>query len=252
MELFELYLSKLSPKIDFLWQRPKKKVLSTDAQWFDGMRVSENRVNNFMKILSEKAGLSRIYTNHCCRATCITNLSDAGFEARDIMSLSSHTAEASIMPYCQTSSSKKQNMSSALNKNFGSSICKPKSKPCTVTSATVNSPDVPPVAKPPLVDSSNEIDADILQLLSSLEENQENVSPGAPIGQAENALCTIPIANDPVPLVPNVMNVQNSNPVVNYNLDPNMSTPMNVRTNVPTMSFPHSTVTINYNYYPQK
>ena len=65
-----------------------------------------------MKILSVEANLSGIYTNHCLRATCITALDQAGFEARHIMTLSGQKTEASIRSYSRNVSDNMQRDSS--------------------------------------------------------------------------------------------------------------------------------------------
>ena len=67
-----------------------------------------------MKIISVNAGTRQVYTNHCLRATSVTNLDEAGFEARDIMTVSGHHAETSIKSYARTSSGKKKRMSTAI------------------------------------------------------------------------------------------------------------------------------------------
>jgi len=65
-----------------------------------------------MKMLSVEANLSAIYTNHCLRATCITALDQAGFEARHIMTLSGQKTEASIRSYSRNVSDNMQRDSS--------------------------------------------------------------------------------------------------------------------------------------------
>ena len=49
-----------------------------------------------MKKLSVKAGLKKVYTNHCIRSTAITTLDEKGFEAGHIVSMSGHKQEATI------------------------------------------------------------------------------------------------------------------------------------------------------------
>ena len=68
-----------------------------------------------MSELSKQAKLNNRYTNHSVRATCITVLDSKGFEARDIMSVSSHKSEQTIKAYSKTSEGKKRKMSEALS-----------------------------------------------------------------------------------------------------------------------------------------
>ena len=56
-----------------------------------------------------------VYTNHCIRATCITTLDAAGYEARDIMAVSGHRSESSIRNYSRTNIEKKRKMSTELS-----------------------------------------------------------------------------------------------------------------------------------------
>jgi hypothetical protein len=65
-----------------------------------------------MSELSRAAALSKYYTNHCIRATAISALERAGYEARHIMTVSGHRNEASIMSYSRdTSTDQKRQMS---------------------------------------------------------------------------------------------------------------------------------------------
>ena len=52
-----------------------------------------------MSTISKNAKLSRVYTNHCIRATAITLLDRKGFSAHDICSISGHHNEASLGSY---------------------------------------------------------------------------------------------------------------------------------------------------------
>jgi hypothetical protein len=45
----------------------------------------KNALANMMSNISKSVHLSKNYTNHCVRATCITVLSESGFEARHIV-----------------------------------------------------------------------------------------------------------------------------------------------------------------------
>ncbi|XP_038045512.1 uncharacterized protein LOC119720063 [Patiria miniata] len=111
----KLYLSKLNPKSpDTFWQRPKETAPPDDGPWYCIGPVGTNTLGSKMKIISTKAGCSKVYTNHCLRATCVTVLDSAGFASRDIMSVSGHHSEQSIKHYSKTSDDKKKQMSAAL------------------------------------------------------------------------------------------------------------------------------------------
>jgi hypothetical protein len=69
-----------------------------------------------MSDISAIAGLSVLYTNHCIRTTNLTELDNAGIEARHIMRVSGHKSEASIRSYaCRLNESKKRQISHTLS-----------------------------------------------------------------------------------------------------------------------------------------
>ena len=85
---FELYLSHLNPLNEFLFQRPKRNVSTSEDVWYDNMVVGERTLGEKMKNISREAKLSKCYTNHSIRATAVTILDKSGFEARSIRSYS--------------------------------------------------------------------------------------------------------------------------------------------------------------------
>ena len=112
----EKYLMRLNPNCDAFWQRPKPpSQVKDDDVWYDNVPVGKNKLYNKMKELSEQANTSQVYTNHCLRATNVTLLDEAGFEARHIMSVTGHRSEASIRSYSRTGINKKRKMSAALS-----------------------------------------------------------------------------------------------------------------------------------------
>lgn len=119
VKCFEKYLSKLSPKIDALWQRPLEAFEQTSDIWYFGAPLGKNTLSRMMSTISRQAGLSKIYTNHCLRATSITKLDRNGFEARHIMRASGHKSESSIRSYSTHLSEEQQrDMSDCLSKPF--------------------------------------------------------------------------------------------------------------------------------------
>jgi hypothetical protein len=112
---FEKYLMKLNPQCDALWQRPKDFLLASDSQWYYNSPVGEKTLRDFMKNISTKVGLSRIYTNHSCRTTGATVLSKSGFNPAQVMSVTGHKSVNSLAQYQRVSSEEKLTMGSALS-----------------------------------------------------------------------------------------------------------------------------------------
>ena len=98
----ELYLSHLNPLNEFLFQRPKRNVSTSEDVWYDNILLGERTLGEKMKNISREAKLSKGYTNHSIRETVVTILDKSGFEARHIMAVSGHKNEASIRSYSET------------------------------------------------------------------------------------------------------------------------------------------------------
>ena len=95
-----LYLSKLNPKCEAFFQFPKRNWSGpADEVWYENRCLGVNKLANMMKELSVSANLSKIYTNHCVRATAITLWSNAGLSNRHIMAISGHRNEQSLASY---------------------------------------------------------------------------------------------------------------------------------------------------------
>lgn len=92
---FRKYISRLNSENEYLFQRPKTREVSEDEVWYDNMVLGENTLGKKMKVISQQANLSVIYTNHSIRATAVTIFDRSGFEARHIMSVSGHRRVAS-------------------------------------------------------------------------------------------------------------------------------------------------------------
>ena len=103
-----------------------------------------------MKTLSKSAELSRVYTNHCMKATVVTNLDEAGHEARDSTIVSSHKSERSIRSYAiQCPPKKKRKMFGDLSKEFTPAVLKPKPKPTSTALQMENVTEEPEPAEIP-------------------------------------------------------------------------------------------------------
>jgi len=72
-----------------------------------------------MASLSSTYDLSKKYTNHCVRSTCITQLDHSGIESRHIMGISGQKSETSIKTYSKRlSEEKKRQISEVLSDNI--------------------------------------------------------------------------------------------------------------------------------------
>ena len=98
---FELYLSKLYPSLDLLWQKPKAidNFNESDGVWYCNAPLGKNTLGSLMKTISVEYKLSKVYTNHCIRSTAVSVLDNNNFEARHIMRVSGHKSETSIRSY---------------------------------------------------------------------------------------------------------------------------------------------------------
>ena len=96
------YLSKLHPEEDRLFQRAlsvSKSFTDDSPSWFMRSPLSHNLLAGMMKRLSAAAGLSMEYTNHCVRATSITNMKCSGVDDRRICAVSGHKNVQSLEAY---------------------------------------------------------------------------------------------------------------------------------------------------------
>ena len=95
----KLYMSKLNPKSESIFQYPRKNWSFDDNTWYEARPVGVNSLDSMMKNISKAASLSKLYTNHSVRATAITLWSNAGIPNRHIMAISGHRNEQSLAHY---------------------------------------------------------------------------------------------------------------------------------------------------------
>lgn len=120
----QLYLAKLNPKCEAFFQFPKRSWSHPAEEiWFENRCLGVNKLGNMMKELSLSAQLSKVYTNHCVRATAITLWSNAGLPNRHIMAISGHRNEQSLSSYnSRPSSSQLQQCSNVLSQALNPSL----------------------------------------------------------------------------------------------------------------------------------
>ena len=118
---FRKYISHLNPENEYLFQRPKTRDVCEDEVWYDNMVLGENTLRKKMKVISQQAQLSVIYTNHSIRATAVAIFDRSGFEALHIMSVSGHRSESSLKSYCKTGQNTREKMADSLMSVIASS-----------------------------------------------------------------------------------------------------------------------------------
>ena len=117
-------LVKATSMCESLFQRPRDSFNDDDDIWYERRPLGKNKLGNMMSDLSVAAALSKTYTHHCIRATAITTLDQAGYEARHIMTVSGHRNEASIKSYSRdTSTNQKRKMSEAISSIIPVNTC---------------------------------------------------------------------------------------------------------------------------------
>ncbi|XP_078334019.1 uncharacterized protein LOC111099814 isoform X2 [Crassostrea virginica] len=216
---FVSYIDKLNQDLDILWQRPNNKI----EMKFDKVAVGKNTLAQKMRTLSKKAKLSKIYTNHCLRATSIAELDRSGFEARHIMSISGHQSESSIRSYsAHVCDSKKLDMAMSISKAItGDSVCAENEKAATNKISSNTDSELPLLN---LDQNDDSYDMDFLEVTDSQERS----------------------------LIETVFTSQTRETAVNYVPNPRECGPQNRNVKfqpAPVMNFNGSTVNIQYHYY---
>ena len=138
-------VKKLLSKIDCkqttrLFQMAKKHwEKDRDGLWFTGQPLGKNTIVHFMRDISKKANLSKVYTNHCVRATCISRLAEGGVSDHVIMATSGHRSVQSLASYHRLSEEMKKMKVSLLDES--GTVCV--AQPATATGSPVQVQPVP-------------------------------------------------------------------------------------------------------------
>ena len=187
--------------------------------------------------LSKSVKLDGTYTNHSIRATVITTLDRQGFEAHHIIQLSSHKSESTVKEYStKCPENKRKEMFDSLTNAMQpkNKKCKPSGQPAL---ANIDINDIKhnlPTFDLEVIDDFETIDDTLLvDILNETIDKHNNENSN----NNNNQLLT----SAPPPIVPQI-NTQ----VINNNNNAVTKTPPSYR--VPQMYFPHSNVTINYNF----
>ena len=254
---FEKYVSKLNDNCEAFFQTPKPNTPTDDeTPWYKNSPVGTNQLGKFMSIISKEAKLSKVYTNHCLRSTCISILDSSGFANRDICRVSGHQNEASINSYVRrVSDNKKQCMSNAISASIGHAVPLPsppvprpspspstaapnppgpRPSPSPSTAVSTLNPE-PSIQHVQVVDNPQS-DSQLAQVLQShIMDMMETDSTGTDINYEADAV-GVPAGTVAVPTAAVSMNHTTK------------STMQNLKQQHP-MVLNNCNVTINYNYF---
>ena len=169
VQSYKKYLSKLHPDCNAFYQQPRQNVpLDDNSPWYENSPLGVNKLNNFMKTMSHIGGLSQMYTNHCMRKTCVSALAAAGYEAKDIQTVTGHKSIQSLASYLDAPTlSKKKNLSSAIH------VYGKKTK--QTHTVTFDETSALPVTEMAPAQSST-VEQNILRPISNCSQNSTNVS----------------------------------------------------------------------------
>lgn len=92
-------LGMLHPLQNRLFQRILYGARPVGGPWFANAPLGHNSLADMMPKLSCWAKLSQRYTNHCVRASVVTDLKDAGFSPNEVCAVTGHKDERSLQPY---------------------------------------------------------------------------------------------------------------------------------------------------------
>ena len=98
--IYKFYISKLNPKCERLFQTPLQSY-QLASHWYSSEPMGKNPLGSIMKKISQKAGLSCIYTCHSVRASTITKLFQAGVSAHSIIAITKHKNISSLSHYIE-------------------------------------------------------------------------------------------------------------------------------------------------------
>lgn len=163
------YLNLLHPDQEAFFQRPRVSGFENESIWYSKLPVGVNTIGKFMSMISQNAGLSVIYTNHCVRSTTVTTLRNEGISALDIMSVTGHKCEASINHYSSTSDDKRRAMSLKLSEKSGYSIKK-------VNPEVKKNDSHKPISNPPV----NKMACSIPNYMKPVKKSAPSAALGAP------------------------------------------------------------------------
>ena len=113
-----IYIMSLNCQCDLMWQQPKFHQFPSNPReciYYGPGGVRENTLDAFVSSLAKKVDLGDYkYTNHCLRVTGINTFTRLGFSNKQIMSVTSHKCESSLLVYQKVTHEEKLQMGMSL------------------------------------------------------------------------------------------------------------------------------------------
>ena len=184
---FKKYMALLHDDTDVFFQYPSKN------DKYDRKPIGKNTLATMMKEISEDAGLSRIYMNHCKRKTTATGLKRQGFELHEIQNVTKHKNLDSLKHHISGPTyQEKQNYNQALLKYGQNEInkdetCQNKRHKKTKNVPKQQTPQPAMDAQTPIMPEKPDISPEncLIPMLSDQEDtNDENLVPAVTTQQS--------------------------------------------------------------------
>ncbi|XP_071123986.1 uncharacterized protein KIAA1958-like [Mytilus edulis] len=120
-KLYELYIghSKSPEGNSKFYKRPLR-----DSLRFSKQNLGINKLENLMKTICNKAGLSGNFTNHTGKCTCATTMFQSGIVGQTVMSRTGHCSVQGVRKYKRPSDDQLRDISNVLEPNCKSSKIK--------------------------------------------------------------------------------------------------------------------------------
>ena len=144
-------LSFLNPNQPRLFQRILYGCRPNDGPWFANAPLGHNSISEMMPQLSVWADLSKRYTNHCVRATVVTDLMDAGFSAHEVCAVTGHKNAQSLEHYDRIDREGSARPSEMVKVLDGEILLEKNGRKAKLASATICEPRAPSLASSTLV-----------------------------------------------------------------------------------------------------
>jgi len=118
----KLYLERLNPKNDFIWQKPAINFIGKSS-WYENKNIGENTISKFMKKISSHCNLSIQYTNHCVRVTSVSTLCKIHSE-NEVKNISGHKSLSALGIYKRLEEGKYEEMAGTIKNSLQPSTSK--------------------------------------------------------------------------------------------------------------------------------